>query len=316
MKDNFQFGSPLGVFNFQFLKNFRKRSLQTDKGQVVLILVLITVVGLVIGLSLVARSITDVRISSQIEQSSRAFSAAEAGVESALKGATVGGPASSGIVTLPGASADYSVTGLAGSGDTYLLPATTVGTSRTVWLVSHSDDGNTLKDIIDETPGLPYPPSSSLDICWGLQSSGVPAVVISLIYKEGSTYKLAKGAYDPTPIGRTVIVNGNPVTINDNFDVSDSGSFCDNNFPYKKTIKATDFDVGAGAILLALRIQPLYYASVLAVKPAATLPLQGKKITSVGHTETGVARKVQVIEEYKSLPAIFDFTLFSENGIN
>jgi len=292
----------------KIIENLNKRLFLTDSGQVVLILVLITVVGLVIGLSLVARSITDVRISSQIEQSSRAFSAAEAGVESALKGATVGGPASSGTVTLPGASAEYKVTGLAGSGDTYLLPATTVNNSRTVWLIPHNDDGS-----INEG-GTSYPANASLDICWGLQSSGVPAVIVSLIYKEGN-YKLAKGAYDSIPIGRQV----DGKSVNDNFDVPDSGSFCDNNFPYKKTIKATeDFKVGASAILLALRIQPLYSSTVLAVKPQAgqSLPLQGKKITSVGQTTNkGVARKVQVIEEYKSLPAIFDFTLFSENGI-
>lgn len=273
-----------------------KNKFQNNLGQVVLILVLITVVGLTIGLSLISRSITDVRISSQIEQSSRAFSAAEAGVESALRGAVVGGP--TGTVTLPGASADYNVTGLGGSGDTYVLPVAVVNTTQTVWLIPHNDDGSINED------GTPYPANSSLDICWGTEGSGEPAVLLTLIYKEGAIYKIAKGAYDS-------IVRGN------NFDPSElAGGYCDGNFRYRKQITpTTDFGVASSATLLALRVQSLYSSTPIAIKPKAgqTLPLQGKKITSVGQTETGIARKVQVIEAYKSLPSVFDFTLFSEN---
>src|SRR5687768_11168985 len=56
------------------------------KGQVILILLLVMTVGLAIGLSVIQRSLSDVTTASKIEQSSRAFSAAEAGIERALKG--------------------------------------------------------------------------------------------------------------------------------------------------------------------------------------------------------------------------------------
>lgn len=56
-----------------------------QSGQVVLILLLVMIVALAIGLSVVQRSLTDVSTSTRIEQSSRAFSAAEAGIERVLQ---------------------------------------------------------------------------------------------------------------------------------------------------------------------------------------------------------------------------------------
>ena len=59
---------------------------QLQKGQVLLVVVLVMVVALTVGLSLASRSITNLRITSDDENSQRAFSAAEAGVERAVKG--------------------------------------------------------------------------------------------------------------------------------------------------------------------------------------------------------------------------------------
>lgn len=54
-------------------------------GQVVLIVLLVMVVVLTIGLSLISQSVTDISISKDEEESIRAFSAAEAGIEAALQ---------------------------------------------------------------------------------------------------------------------------------------------------------------------------------------------------------------------------------------
>lgn len=56
-----------------------------NSGQVALIVLLIMVVILTIGLSLASRSITDIRISQNEREALRAFSAAEAGIEEALR---------------------------------------------------------------------------------------------------------------------------------------------------------------------------------------------------------------------------------------
>lgn len=60
-------------------------SLLSQSGQAVLIILLSTLVALTIGLAVTQRSLTEVSNSTRVEQSSRAFSAAEAGIEQALK---------------------------------------------------------------------------------------------------------------------------------------------------------------------------------------------------------------------------------------
>ena len=272
-------------------------------GQVVLLLVLITVVGLTIGLSLISRTVTDVRISSQIEQSGRAFSAAEAGVESVLKG-TVEGSEMTGSLNLQSASADYKVNIQGNSTDVFTMPLTEVGSTQTIWLAGHSQSG-----ILDES-GYTYPVSSPIDICWSTDPAGSPAIIVSLFYQEGSSYKIAKAAYD-----------SNSTRGNNFYQADVSGGYCGGNYRFKKTITPSSntpdgFSLPTTNIkLLFLRIQPLYANTALAVKPAGSdiIPIQGRLITSVGKTDTGIVRKIQVFQGYQTLPTMLDFGLFTEN---
>ena len=55
-----------------------------QQGQAVLIVLLVAALALGFGLSIISRSTTDVKISEQEDQASRAFNAAEAGIENAL----------------------------------------------------------------------------------------------------------------------------------------------------------------------------------------------------------------------------------------
>lgn len=61
-----------------------------QKGQVVIILLLVMLVALSVGLAITQRSITNVTTSTQNEQSTKAFSAAEAGIETAFQGCNPG----------------------------------------------------------------------------------------------------------------------------------------------------------------------------------------------------------------------------------
>lgn len=67
------------IYNLKF-------AIGPQSGQVVVILLLLMLVALSIGLAVTQRSVTDVTTSTQSEQSSRAFSAAEAGIAKALSG--------------------------------------------------------------------------------------------------------------------------------------------------------------------------------------------------------------------------------------
>src|SRR3989338_3937934 len=158
--------------NFKFQIN-RKNYITRDKsaGQIVLILVLITVVGLTIGLSLISRTVTDVRISSQIEESGRAFSAAEAGVETALRGSYTGAPSSANF-TVSNATVSYTTEILGLSSGVLMLPLTEVGNTQTVWLVNHNTDGS-----LNET--VSYSADDSFDICFGKDNITKPAIIVS-----------------------------------------------------------------------------------------------------------------------------------------
>jgi len=63
--------------------SFQAKPLQ--KGQMLLIVILVMTVALTVGLSVATRSITNLRVTEEEEASQRAFSAAEAGIEQALK---------------------------------------------------------------------------------------------------------------------------------------------------------------------------------------------------------------------------------------
>ncbi len=280
----------------KYLLNVKCYLLNGNSGQVVLMLVLITIVGLTIALSLISRTVTDIRISSQIEQSGRAFSAAEAGVENALKGAAVGSP---GTVSLSNASATYEVTQLGGNSNNLIFPVTSPGNSQTIWLIDHNADGT-----INES-GNSYSAASSFDVCWGTDPNTTPAIILSLFYKNGANYKVVRASFDTNAASR-----GN------NFSTADSaGSYCDANYRFKKTINfETDYGINpATSKLLFMQLQPVYENSTMAVKPSGSLPNQGKIITSTGQTDTGVIRKIQVIQGYNVLPPLLNFGLFAEN---
>ena len=272
----------------------KKYILFANSGQAVLMLVLITIVGLTIGLSLIARTVTDIRISSQIEQSSRAFSAAEAGVQNALSASVVN---QSGSVNLPGATGNYSISKLGGNSNVIDYELTHAGSSQILWLIDHKDDRT-----LDET-ATSYSPSSNLDICWGSDDTQPPGIKISLFYNDSGTYKVAYGAYDHD-------------NSQNNFDSTPNfgSNFCDFTYRFKKTINPNGtFGIPVTAKLLYMRIQPVDIDTPIAVKPYASIPQQANLITSVGQTDTGVVRKIQVVQGYPAIPELFDFSFFTSN---
>ncbi len=176
---------------------------------------------------------------------------------------------------------------------------------QTVWLAEH--DGEAL----DET--RTYPVTQPIDICWGSGAGNTAAMVMTLLYKDtDGQYKVAKMAYDPVPSEPTHNINYF------NTNVDKTGPYCDS-FLFKKEINASEFwdgfTLNASAKLIALRLQPVYQSTAIGVKPTTetALPSQGKQIISVGKTQGGIVRRIQVAQEYNTLPEMFNFTFFSEN---
>lgn len=291
----------------------------SQKGQALLIVLLVMAVVLTIGLSLVSRSITDITISQKEEESARAFSAAEAGIERALIEAATGGIISG---RYPDTGGEY-VVGSAeqlGGGPDFILPTQVAsGEVVPVWLVAHDENG----DIVCDDEDNPCFIGSSLKICWGEEgtlpdSSTTPSIEASVFYKNGLQIKIGRGAFDP---------NSTRMATNQ-FASSDSGTCTigSTDFAFSKTIT-----FGGAAGDLAPRRQRIqdedgpqiarirFFYNTDRAHPVGVqvtggnLPPQGTKIVSTG-TVGDITRKIEVSRLFEDLPSVFDSGLFSGAG--
>lgn len=276
-----------------------------QKGQAALIALLVLTIATTVGLSLIARGTTDVSITRNIEESTRAFSAAEAGVEEALR--TGVGGAGPTLDTSLGLTYNVTVGEVGGAASVpFVFPQKTlVGVTETIWLVDHMDN-----DTIDDSS--PNYTANTIDVCWGSEAT-TPAVVVTVLYKESSdaSYQVAKVSVDPDGSRRSV----------NNFiapTASSGGCGGNSNTTYKYTLAFNAFSgISPGSdILIALRVRPVYSTTQLAVTPFLDLPIQGRNIESVGQTGSGINRKIVVFQSYKSPATLFDAAVYSQNSFN
>lgn len=291
-----------------------------QKGQLILILILVMTVALSIGLSIVQRSLVDISISSKVEQSSRAFSAAEAGIEKALRGDT----------TLQTFSENNSrVIALEDSG---LLPAQASSPNQQaaieftplakedvaqVWLADLNSSSN---------PPTAVYAQPTLNIYWGNSSTDKAAIEVTLIYYNGSLYTSRKWYLDNPSATR------NPANGFDNSatSISCAGTYIigvttyqcrktlgDNNGTGNGPLPATSPN---RLILLRMRLlynttsQPFAIQATGTCGAACSLPPQARRILSTGAAgET--QRKIQLLQLQKVVPTYFDYVIFSSGAI-
>lgn len=278
-----------------------------NRGQVLLITLLVLTVATTIALSLIGRSTIDLSMSNQLEESTRAFNAAEAGIEQALKT----GSGTAGAVTLsPGVTYDVSVNDIGGTAGVYQVDhKTPENSTETFWLVPHDDDdvdgdGNTTE--LNETP---FFTQSTMGICWSKETAPDPAaaVELSILYKESTngSYQVARGAWDPDAATRSNNFASSGITTDG----------CGLGY-YRKLLDFTAFGITPTLdTLISLRMKPYYADTKFAVNPGgAEIPKQGNRIESVGATGTGVSRKVVVYQQYRAPLSIFDSVIYSESA--
>lgn len=293
--------------------------MKDESGQVILILLLVMTVALGIGLSIIQRSLSDVSTSTQVEQSSRAFSAAEAGIERAL-----GGDSSvySIGVNLPdtGSSATVSESGslpvpLQG------LEYQKIGKEEIAhfWLANPYSGTN---------PPAAFYTGDSLYVYWGSPNTERAAIEITIVYWNGSSYQAYKYFYDPdqtravlngfcTTSGSCTIPYSLPVlpTCSDTLPTVTTSSGPNRSFYCKTTISGLP---ASPSILMVLRTRLLYTSTAqpVAVVPASGLSLPGQAhlYTSIG-TSGSTQRTVQLFTEDKVVPFYFDYAIFSAGPI-
>jgi Tfp pilus assembly protein PilX len=268
------------------------------KGQTLLITLLVLTVAVTVALSLIARATTDIRLTSELEESARAFSAAEAGIEQALKTNLAG---SAVVAEATNTKFETSITTLGGNESVYAPDKTIpVGEASTIWLVHHNPDG-TLNESDPDGYGGAF-----IDVCWE-NGTTVPAMEIAVYYFNSSVndYFIQRSAYDPIVDRRTDSGFSN---------VTDPGNGCGMTGVSMQTVP---LPVGVGVTPLFLRIRPYYAGTKIFVAAMAgnTLPDQGQIISSTGTTGSGVTRKIEVQREYDTFPSDFDNVLINQNSL-
>lgn len=277
---------------------FRESLLKQTHGQVLLITLLVLTVATTIALSLIGRATIDLSMSNQLEESTRAFDAAEAGIEQALKtGEGTTQTLSAGV------SYNVSVNTIGGASGVFQMGHKTFqNTTETLWLAEHDESTGALVE-------TPYYTASTIELCWSREvAPAVPAAIeVGVLYKESTdgTYKMAHVAWDP-----------NAATRVNNFDstgISQTG--CGLGY-YGKTLDFSVLGITPTIdAILSLRIKPYYADTTIAVNGGASeIPKQGNQIESVGTTGTGVSRKVVVYQQYRSPLSVFDSVIYSQSG--
>ncbi len=265
-----------------------------QSGQIALISLLVLMVATTVGLSLIARSTTDVSVTRNVEESSRAFSAAEAGIEEGLKSGIASADT---LDSALGVKYNVAVTPVGGSASPFEFPQKTLKQdTETVWLVNHDPSTG----LIVETPTYTV---NTIGVCWSSESPN-PAVAVSILYRKfGGSYQVAKAAYDPD-------------SRSNNFSAAAAGG-CTTNTAYSATMTFSDLGITpASDTLIALRIRPVYSGARIAVAPAQVLPEQGSRIESTGTSGSDVNRKIVAYKQYRAPASLFDYAVYSEGSFS
>jgi len=297
------------------LKNTYKTS---SNGQALVLVLLSLAVVLTLVLFVLARSVTDVAVSSRSEDAVRAFSAAEAGIEQAL---IVGAGTSNQIGN---ASFTSSVTEFASGQTKFVYPLTlSSGDTSTVWFVEHDSSGNPICNA-----GNPCFTGRNLKVCWGREgtsasSATTPAVELSVFYESTpgnpATARIARSAFDPFSARPTP----------NNFSAPDLGT-CNIDgeiFAFQKTIDLSTLGIPAGVYnvengLQMARLRMFYNTDAsqkvgfdVNIAGNTILPSQGLQVESSG-TAGESSRRLSVFQSWPEAPSVFDYAVYSSVGIS
>lgn len=313
-----------------------------QKGQILIVFLLVLVVGLAIALSIASRTVTDVRQTTTSDESNRAYFAAEAGVENALKLIEENTLTSSNVGTDGDTVADVNLTGTNRSnadvivknlsiddGDAFEYPNTV--NQDDVAQINLMADFNNIATAGVRTGNLGILNTDTLEFYWGeAGTSSNAAIEVSIVScvgnpcSDSSNFTIKKMIFDQSS-RITNACNGlgnvpNPLPINtnlrDNVDFNFRATL--NLNPAGSPCASNDELDGSDRPVL-LRIRMLYDNAKLAVKSSGAinyLPNQGFDIESLGEVGSGVARKLKVYRLYPALPAVFDYVLYNGSSSN
>lgn len=265
-----------------------------------LILVVLTmIVALTVGLSLAARTLVNLRLSKQNEESQRAFQAAEAGVEQIIQ-----------------SGSEFSADNLANSSS---YSTSVVYPQGTGFMLNGGElvDQDVGIDIwLSNYPDFSNPTSGSLTIYWGTSpnqsdctkpSGGTGSTVksaLEVVILTGNTKlpKMDKYFFEANGCSNRIqTLNLGPTTA-----VGTQPPFTNITFLNKAVV---NYSSSNGIIA---RVIPIFNASKIGVSSTVSLPKQGTIVASTG-TSGATARKVSYFASYPQVPLeIFPYSLISQ----
>jgi len=261
-----------------------KRSKHNQSGQVALVILLIMVVILTIGLSLAARSITDIRISQDEKEAVRVFSAAEAGIEEVLHnvslyaGQTQSVPVEGDLQAQVTVASVYDITVDKGEPFTVDLTMPNVGAG-----VHNLDIYWTKTDDSEENQG-------------GCTNNG-PAAMEIIVYKSDNSF--TRYVYDASGC-----------TFSNDFQNSSAGS---DGYLSKASFNVNPTGTPADQLI---RMRTFYRKASLRVVSDQNLGDQIYRITSEASSADNKVGKIIVDRTIAVVPGIFDYVLFSGGNLS
>lgn len=253
-------------------------------GQVLILVLLIVVVALSVGLSVASRNITSLRTSTQTEQSQRAFSAAEGGIEDVLSG----GQAEIDRLVAAGETGD--------TVDVGNIKAKINASSKSS-LEDTVSEGNVAQVDLKGTS------ATEVLIEWAKpeDSANFASIEVTEVYESSGSYLQDRHAFTGGSHSEDEQGFPNPNAVCPNADL----------------VKCSKVTLHASPVLL--RIKPFWNSTALRVSSTDVgrpLPEQQYDVSSTAQTELGIVRKVQVTKtRLPQLPASFDYVLYSEGAI-
>ena len=274
-------------------------------GQILLILLLVMTVGLGVGLSIISRSLIDISTSTKAEQSSRAFSTAEAGIEKALRGDLTGVS----FAENQSQASVYQSDPLPYSGQALEYPPVGKEEIAHFWLANPVN-----------TPPTSYYTQSIIDVYWGIPNlAGVDqaALEVTVYYQSGGSFLSKKFFYDPNTTRITTNGFTAPDSCSNSLTPISTSSGVNRTFYCKTTLNLsglTTLELIRARLLYTSVSQPIALQPLNGCGQACSLPPQARLFTSTG-SSGDTQRTIQVFKLDQVVPFYFDYAIFSQGDI-
>lgn len=259
-------------------------------GQAALIILAVMALGMTLAMSLSRQVLTDTQISEQEEESAKAFSAAEAGVEEALRMLSQGQTE----VTIDAGDLGVDEVDVdileQGGGEQFVYPISLrPGEFAPIWLRDHNSDGT-----LNENSGYT---GTTITLCWE-DNTAIEAIYF---YRDvGGNYQIGRYALDPdeTRAGNNGFTSNN---------IGACSAIDGLNRSYQIT------DLSGTPIMLVVR--PFYQETRVGVigQTGTSLPAQGYLITSSGSVNQGdqqISRRIIVFRSWNTPSYLFFHSIF------